>query len=87
MYGIAKTCVGYVASSVGARIDTEHPISRFGLVFILFHFHQVVLAITERVLLAHSMPMFTLRLLLDSLVTAGVGVVLFALLDRLRRRQ
>jgi rod shape-determining protein MreD len=87
MYGIAKTCVGYVASSVGARIDTEHPIARFGLVFMLFHFHQVVLAITERVLLARPMPMFTLRLLLDSLVTAGVGVVLFALLDRLRRRQ
>src|SRR5579864_8028184 len=87
MYGIAKTCVGYVASSVGARIDTEHPIARFGLVFMLFHFHQVVMAITERVLLARPMPMFTLRLLLDSLVTAGVGVVLFALLDRLRRRQ
>ena len=87
MYGIAKTCVGYVASSVGARIDTEHPVSRFGLIFILFHFHQVVLAITERALLAHNMPMFTLRLLLDSVVTAGVGVVLFALLDRLRRRQ
>ncbi len=86
MYGIAKTCVGYVASSVGARIDTEHPISRFGLIFILFHFHQVVLAITERVLLAHSMPFFTVHLFLDSLVTAGVGVVLFALLDRLRKR-
>src|ERR1700752_371879 len=25
MYGIAKTIVGYVASSIGARIDTEHP--------------------------------------------------------------
>src|SRR4029077_8807814 len=86
LYGIAKTCVGYVASSVGARIDTEHPVSRFGLIFVLFHFHQVVLAITERVLLARTMPMFTLRLLLDSVVTAGIGVVLFALLDRLRSR-
>lgn len=85
MYGIAKTCVGYLSSSVGARIDTEHPVARFGLIFILFHFHQIILAITERVLLAHHMPMFTLRLLLDSLVTAVVGVVLFALLDRLRR--
>ena len=85
MYGIAKTCVGYVASSVGARIDTEHPVSRFGLIFLLFHFHQMILAITQRGLLAHTMPMFTLRLLLDSLVTAGIGVVLFALLDRLRK--
>jgi rod shape-determining protein MreD len=86
MYGIAKTCVGYLASSVGARIDTEHPISRFGLVFLLFHFHQAVLAITQRVLLNHPTPFFTLRLLLDSVVSAGVAIILFALLDRLRRR-
>ena len=46
LYGIAKTLVGYIASSVGARIDTEHPFSRFGLIFLLFHLHQVVRAIT-----------------------------------------
>ena len=44
MYGIAKTLVGYLASSVGARIDTEHPLSRFGLIFLFFHFHQAILA-------------------------------------------
>jgi rod shape-determining protein MreD len=86
LYGIAKTLVGYVASSVGGRIDTEHPLSRFGLVFVLFHFHQVILGITQRVLLNHSAPLFTLRLFLDSLATAAFGVALFALLDRLRRR-
>ncbi|MGH9713539.1 MAG: rod shape-determining protein MreD [Candidatus Acidiferrales bacterium] len=85
MYGIAKTCVGYVASSVGGRIDTEHPVSRFGLVFVLFHFHQAVLAITQRVLLNRPVPFFTLHLFLDSLVSAAIAVVLFALLDRLRR--
>jgi rod shape-determining protein MreD len=85
LYGIAKTLVGYISSSIGGRIDTEHPLSRFGLVFLLFHFHQVVFAITQRVLLNHSAPFFTPRLLLDSLITAAVGVGLFALLDRLRR--
>jgi rod shape-determining protein MreD len=85
MYGIAKTLVGYVASSVGARIDTEHPVSRFGLIFILFYFHQAVLTFTERALLNHTSPFFTPRLLIDSLVTAAFGVVVFALLDRLRR--
>lgn len=86
LYGIAKTLVGYLSSSVGARIDTEHPLSRFGLVFFLFHFHQAVLAITQRVLLNRSAPFFTLRLLLDSVVSAAFAVILFALLDRLRRR-
>ncbi len=85
LYGIAKTLVGYVASSVGARLDTEHPLSRFALVFVLFHFQQVILAVMERALLNHTAPMFTIHLLLDSLASATVGVVLFALLDRLRR--
>ena len=85
LFGISKTLVGYVSSSVGARIDTEHPVSRFGLVFLLFHFHQAIRAVIERVLLDHLEPFFTLRLLLDSAVTAAFGVLLFALLDRLRR--
>jgi rod shape-determining protein MreD len=85
MYGIAKTIIGYLASSIGGRVDTEHPVSRFLLVFFCFHFHQVILAITQRVLLNHSAPLFTLRLLLDSLVTGAFAVPLFALLDRLRR--
>ena len=85
LFGIAKTVVGYVASSVGARIDTENPISRFCLVFFLFHFHQVIVAVIERVLLAQTSPMFTLLLFIHSLVNAGVGVILFAALDKLRR--
>jgi len=85
LYGIAKTLVGYVASSVGARIDTEHPVSRFGLVFVLFHFHQVVLAVTQRALLGHSAPLINLHLFIASIVSAGIAVLLFALLDRLRR--
>lgn len=84
LYGIAKTFVGYVASSVGARIDMEHPVSRFGLIVVLFHFHQIVLAITERALLARSAPLFDLHLLIASLVSGAFGVLLFALLDRLR---
>jgi hypothetical protein len=42
--------------------------------------------LTQRVLLNHPAPFFTLQLLLDSVVTAAFGVVLFALLDRLRKR-
>ena len=83
--GIAKTLVGYVASSIGGRIDTEHPVSRFVLVFLCFHFHQAVLVTSERVLLNRPAPFFTLRLLLGSVVSAAFGVVIFAILDRLRK--
>jgi rod shape-determining protein MreD len=85
MYGIAKTIIGYVSSSVGARIDTEHPASRFALVLVLFYFHQAIYAFTERVLLDRPTPIFSLHLLLGSLVTAMFSVGLFSLLDRLRR--
>jgi rod shape-determining protein MreD len=85
LFGIAKTIVGYIASTVGARIDTQHPISRIALIFLFFHLHQLIFAITERVLLNHPEPFFTLRLLLNSAVTTAFGVVLFALLDRLRK--
>ncbi len=85
LFGIAKTIVGYLASTVGARIDTQHPISRLALIFLFFHFHQLIFAITERVLLNRPEPFFTLRLLLSSVVTAAFGVVLFAALDRLRK--
>lgn len=85
LYGIAKTLVGYLASSIGSRIDTEHPASRFALVFLFVHFHQALLAVTERVLLNEPAPFITLHLLLGSLVSATCAVILFALLDRLRR--
>jgi rod shape-determining protein MreD len=85
MFGIAKTIIGYVASSVGARIDTEHPASRFALVLVLFYLHQAIYAFTERVLLDRPTPFFSLRLLLSSVVSAAFSVALFALLDRLRR--
>jgi len=85
LYGIAKTIVGYLASTIGARIDTQNPVSRFLLVFGFFHLHQAIFAVTQRVLLDHPEPFFTLRLLLDSVVSAAFAMVLFAFLDRLRR--
>jgi len=85
LYGIAKTIVGFVAASIGGRIDTENPVSRFLLVFAFFHFHQAILTVTQRVLLNEPAPFFTLRLLADSLVSAAFGVLLFSLLDKLRK--
>src|SRR5579871_2228160 len=85
MYGIAKTLVGYIASSVGARIDTDHAFARFALVFSLFYFHQGVVVIIERVLLNRPAAFFSVRLLIGSVVSALFSVGLFAILDKLRR--
>ena len=39
LYGIAMTVVGYLASSIGARLDTEHPVARFALMAGFFVLH------------------------------------------------
>jgi rod shape-determining protein MreD len=85
LYGIAKTIIGYLASSIGARLDTEHPAARFALTMIFFVVHQGFITLTRRMLLAEPEPWFTLRLAIAAAVNAVVAVLLFMLLDRLRR--
>jgi rod shape-determining protein MreD len=85
LYGIAKTLVGYVASSIGAQIDVENSVSRFILTVAFFHFHHAVFALTRRLLLGQHEPYLTVPLLLASLVNGVVALVLFPILDKLRR--
>ena len=85
LFGITKTVIGYLASSIGARLDTEHPAARFALTAGFFIVHQAVIALTRRILLAQPEPWFNLHLFAAALVNALVAVFLFILLDRLRR--
>jgi rod shape-determining protein MreD len=85
LYGISKTVVGYAASSFGSRIDVEHPVSRFLLTLLFFHLHNLVFVLAQRVLLARQEPLVTMGLLVSSLANAALAVVLFPLLDRLRK--
>jgi rod shape-determining protein MreD len=86
LYGIAKTIIGYLASSIGARLDTEHPAARFALTMIFFVAHQGLISLTRRILLGQPEPWFNMHLLAGALVNALVAVFLFLLLDRLRKR-
>lgn len=85
LYGIAKTIIGYLASSIGARLDTEHPAARFALTLFFFVLHQGVIGLTRRLLLAEPEPWFTMRLAIAAGVNAVVAVFLFMLMDRLRK--
>lgn len=84
-YGIGKTVVGYLASSIGARLDTEHPAARFALIFSFFVVQQSVLVLVRRLLLAQPEPWMNLHLAIAAAVNALLGTVLFMALDRLRR--
>src|SRR5271155_4287204 len=74
LYGIAKTVIGYLASSIGARLDTEHPLARFALTIMFFGLHQGVIVVTRRILLAQPEPWFTMRMVIGAGVNAVVGV-------------
>lgn len=84
-YGIGKTVIGYLASSIGARLDTEHPAARFALAFSFFVVQQGILVLVRRLLLAQPEPWFTGHLALTAAVNAVLGTALFVALDRLRR--
>jgi len=84
-YGIAKTLIGYIASSIGGKLDTEHPAARFALTVIFFAIHQAIIVLIQRLLLAHAEPLFTIRLAIAALVNATVGIILYFFLDRLRK--
>ncbi len=86
LYGIAKTLVGYLGSSLGARIDTEHPIARFILTIVFYLFHHAVFTLTTRTLLAQRNEIyFSIPILIASLVNAFIAIGLFPTLDRLRK--
>ena len=85
-YGIGKTIVGYLASSIGARLDTEHPAARFALIFVFFVLQQATLVLIRRVLLAQPEAWLNVHLAIAAAVNALLGTVLYVGFDRLRRR-
>jgi rod shape-determining protein MreD len=85
LYGIAGTIIGYFASSIGARLDTEHPAARFALTAAFFVAHQGLIVVTRRILLAQPEPWFNTHLFIAALFNAFVSVFVFLLLDRLRK--
>ena len=86
LYGIAKTLVGFLGSSIGARVDVEHPIARFLLTIVFVFFHHAVFTLTSRLLLAqHGEKYFTIPILIASTVNAFIALALFPFLDRFRK--
>ncbi|MBI4463047.1 MAG: rod shape-determining protein MreD [Acidobacteria bacterium] len=84
-YGMAKTLIGFAASSVSIRIDTDQPASRLLLVFLLYFLHQLIFGGVEWLLLARPAAWLSLHTLEAALVNALLAVLVFHLLDRFRR--
>ncbi len=86
LYGIAKTVVGYGASSLGAKLDVDNPGSRMLLTFGFYLLHQLVYFAVARGLVGETMPWRWGHELLAAFANAVLALLLFALLDRFRQR-
>src|SRR5271167_1415933 len=84
--GIAKAVVGYLAASLGVRIDTENHLTRLLLGFVFTVLHSAMFLLITRRLLALEVDWSWLQELIRGVVNAVVGVGLFALLDLAKRR-
>jgi rod shape-determining protein MreD len=87
VFGIAKTLVGYGASSIGIRIDVENPGSRFLLTFLFYGVHQAVFMAIERELMGQSVQLNLGHEAGAAVANSIMAVFLFALLNRFKIRE
>ena len=85
--GIAKSIVGFLAASMGVRIDVENHLIRLILTFLLSLLSSAVCIFIYRVLLGleYQWQWFTEALI--ALGNAVAAVIFFPLLDRLQTRE
>ena len=84
--GIAKTCVGFLAASVGVRIDVDNHTIRLLLIFLLSLLGSAIYLFVYRVLLGLDIEWLWLTELFRAIGNSLIALVLFPLLDRLQIR-
>jgi rod shape-determining protein MreD len=86
IYGIAKTVVGYGASSLGVKLDVENAGARFLVTLGFYLIHSAVYFTVARALVNMTQSWSWVHGILAGLVNAFIGVLLYFLLDRFKQR-
>ena len=86
VYGIAKTVVGYGASSLGVKLDVENAGSRFLVTLFFYVVHEIVYFLVARGLVRLTLEWSWLHELGSAFANAALAVALFTLLDRFKQR-
>ena len=86
MYGIALTIIGYLASSLGLKIDVENPGSRFLITYVFFILHQGIYYGVAHGLLRQTQQWSWSHVALSALANAILALFVFAFLDRFKQR-
>lgn len=86
IYGIAKTVVGFGASSLGAKLDVENVGARFLVTLAFYLVHAGVYFWVARFMVDLTLHWSWSRGMLAGVANAILGVGLYHLLDKLKQR-
>jgi rod shape-determining protein MreD len=86
IYGISKTVVGYLASSMGVKLDVENAGARLLVTLGFYLVHSVVYVAVERMLLNMTQSWSWVHGIVAGVVNAVLGVMLYFFLDKLKQR-
>jgi rod shape-determining protein MreD len=86
VYGIAKTFVGYGASSLGVKLDVESVPTRLLVTTGFYVVHEVLYFLIARGMVRLDLHWSWPHELAAAIANAVLGVFLFALMDRLKQR-
>ena len=86
LYGIIKTVIGYICSSLTTVLEVESLAARAVLVFFFYVMHQFFYWTVQRALLSQSAVFVWQRTLLLAAINTLLAVAVYRLLDRFRER-
>ena len=86
IYGLANTVAGYLAASVGIRIDVENRIIRVGLIFLLSLLSSGLYFFVNHFVLGLGVEVNWMTELLKAVGNSFIALIVFPFLDRLQMR-
>lgn len=86
LFGIAKTIVGYLGSSLGVKLDVDNPGSRFLMTFAFVLIHRFIYVAIDLLLVGGGEAWNWGHTMLSALANGLAAVALFLVLDRLKQR-
>lgn len=86
LFGIAKTIIGYLGSSLGVKLDVDNPGSRFLMTFAFVLIHRFIYMAINLLLVGGSESWNWGHTMLSALSNGLAAVVLFLFLDKLKLR-
>ena len=84
-FGIIKTVIGYLAASMSRVVEIDYPGIRGVLAALFFLIHHLLYWVMQTVLLGTNVSFDPARAVVMSAAYAGLALLLFPLIDRLKR--